>query len=137
MKRLMLAFTVLMFMVSCDITVIEPRYTYDHRDELTGYYDMEEYSETFHDYTYYSIHVTKDTYSRNTVYLNNFYGADICVKAYVDYNDLTIPYQVVDGFEIEGTGTLYDDHVDMSYSVRDRYQNSRTDFCNTYGGRDY
>src|SRR5688572_11421793 len=98
MKRLMLAFTALMFMASCDITLLEP--CYDHRDQVTGYYDIEEYSETFHDYTYYSIHVTKDSYYSSTVYLNNFYGADICVKAYLDYNDLTIPYQVVDGFEI-------------------------------------
>jgi len=135
MNRLILAFAALMFMTSCDITVIEPRY--DHRDQVTGYYDIEEYSETFHDYTCYSIHVTKDSYYGSTVYLNNFYGADITVKAYLDYNDLTIPYQIIDGYEIEGTGRLYNDHLDMSYRVKDLYQNSRTDFCSTYGDRDY
>lgn len=136
MKRLMLAVTVLVLMASCDINIIEPRY--DHRDQVTGYYDIEEYSETFRDYTYYSLHITKEDYSgSSTVYLHNFYGADITVRAYLEYDKLTIPYQVVEGYEIDGTGSLYNDHIDLSYRVKDLYHNSTADFCNTYGDRDY
>lgn len=135
MKRFMLAVTVLILMASCDITFIEPRY--DHYDQVTGYYDIEEYSETFNDYTYYTLRITRESSGSGTVYLHNFYGANLTVRAYLNYNKLTIPYQVVGGYEVEGTGSVNHDHIDLSYRVKDLYHNSIADFCNTYGERDY
>jgi len=135
MKRLMFALAALVLMTSCELTVIEPRY--DHRDQVTGYYDIEEYSQTYDDYTYYSVHITKDSYHTGIIYLNNFYGADITVEAYLDYDRVTIPYQMVNGYEIEGAGTLHGDHLNLNYRVKDLYNHSAADFCDTWGDRDY
>ena len=117
-------------MTSCTVNVVEPRY--DSRDRLTGYYDMEEFSHTYNDMTYYTVHVTKSASDGNEVWLSNFYSADIRVNAYVHGNQITIPFQTVNGYEVEGVGTIHPDNsIDLNYSVRDRYNNSRTDFCDT------
>lgn len=97
---------------------------------------MEEYSETFNDYTYYSVHITKDYSSNDRIYLKNFYGANISVYAYVDYTKITIPNQVVNGYEIEGVGTLQGSNLSLNYRVKDLYHYSATDFCETWGERD-
>jgi hypothetical protein len=130
-----MAVSLIAVMASCDIMVVEPRY--DYRDQMVGYYDMEEYSETYNDYTYYSVRISKDTYSRRTIYLNNFYGANVQVYAYVDYSKITIPYQVVNGYEIEGVGTLQGSDLSLNYRVKDLYHHSVSDFCNTWGERDW
>jgi len=133
MKRLIFAASFLLVMASCDITIIEPRY--DSRDKFVGYYAVEEYSETYNDYTHYSISISKDYNSSYIIYLHNFYGADISVYAQVDYNKITIPYQVVDGYEIEGVGTLSGADINLNYRVKDLYNNSRTDFCEVWADR--
>lgn len=130
-----MAVSLIAVMASCDIMVIEPRN--DYRDQVVGYFDMEEYSETYNDYTYYSVHISKDTYSNRTIYLNNFYGANIQVYAYVDYTKITIPYQMVNGYEIEGVGTLQGSNLSLNYRVKDLYHHSITDFCETWGERDW
>jgi hypothetical protein len=135
MKRLILSLTALVLMSSCDIMLIEP--VYDHRDRVTGHYDIEEYSKTYHDYTYYSIYVSKDRYHSDVIYLENFYGADIRVEAYLDYDVITIPYQVINGYEIDGDGTLTGSHLSLNYRVKDLYNHSITDYCDTWGDRDY
>ena len=129
----MFAASLLLVMASCDITIVEPRY--DSRDRMVGYYDVEEYSETYNDYTHYTIHVSKDYNSTYTIYLHNFYGADISVFARVEYDRITIPYQVVDGYEIEGVGNLSGSQLSLNYRVKDLYQNSRTDFCEGWATR--
>jgi hypothetical protein len=134
MKKVIIAALLLTTLASCEFNIIEPRY--DYRDRVTGFYDVEEYSETYNDYHYYSINVTKYSSSR-TVYLNNFYDADLSVYAYVDGDKLTIPLQIVDGYEIEGVGTIHSSDMSMSYRVKDLYNNIRTDFCETWGERDY
>ena len=133
MKRLIFAASFLLVMASCDITIIEPRY--DSRDQMVGYYDVEEYSETYNDYTHYTLRISKDYNSSYTIYLNNFYGADISVYARVEYDKITIPYQVVDGYEIEGVGNLSGSDLSLNYRVKDLYQNSRTDFCEVWATR--
>ena len=89
------------------------------------------------DYTYYSVRISKDNYSNRRIYLNNFYGANVQVYAYVDYTKITIPSQVVDGYEIEGTGTLHGSDLSLNYRVKDWYHNSVTDFCETWGEKDW
>ena len=135
MKRYFLALSLIAVMASCDITIIEPRY--DYRDQMVGYYDLEEYSETFNDYTYYSVRISKDGNSGRRVYFDNFYGANIRVYANVDYTKITIPYQVVNGYEIEGVGNLQGNHVSLTYRVKDLYQHSVSDFCDSWGERDW
>jgi hypothetical protein len=133
MKKFMIAALFLFTLVSCEFNYIEPRY--DYRDRVTGYYDLEEYSETHNDYHYYSLHISKYAHG-NTVYLNNFYDADLTVKAYLDDDKLTIPLQVVDGYEIEGVGTVHSYDMSLNYRVKDLYNNTRTDFCEVRGERE-
>jgi hypothetical protein len=133
MKRLLVAVSLLVALASCQVNIIEPRY--DERDKVVGYYSMEEFSETFNDYTYYTLHVTKYGTNGNVLYLDNFYGADIQVHAYMSGDKVTIPFQVVDDYEIEGVGTMYGMDLSLNYTVRDLYNNTRTNFCETWGER--
>ena len=113
---------------ACTIETVEPRF--DPRDRVVGRYEAEEYSETYHDFTYYSLHITKSAYSHE-IRFDNFYAAGINVYARLDQDRITIPFQIKDGYEIEGVGTVYGNEIDLHYSVRDRYNGSRTDFCET------
>jgi hypothetical protein len=124
---------ILISLSACDVYITEPRY--DQRERFVGYYDVEEYSNTYHEYTYYSIHIYKSNYSDTKIYLDNFYGAEISVVAYVSGSKITIPEQVVDGYEIEGTGWLSGNDLDLTYSVEDHYDHSYTDFCDTHAWR--
>ena len=132
MKRLLPLILITLIAASCDIYDTEPRY--DSRDRIIGRYDVEEYSETYHQYTAYSIYIGKSGYY-SEIYIDDFYAANIRVYAHVDYDRVTIPYQVVDGYEIEGRGNVYGSSISMHYRVKDRYSNSYTDFCETQAWR--
>jgi hypothetical protein len=119
---------------ACTFENVEPRF--DPRDRIVGHYEVEEYSETFHDFTYYSLHISKSRYEQE-IWLDNFYAADISVYAVVSHDRITIPYQVKDGYEVEGVGTVYGNEINLNYSVKDRYNNTRTDFCETKARLDY
>jgi hypothetical protein len=128
MKKLIaLSFTAFL-LTSCYIDSIESRY--DSRDRITGSYEVEEYSETYDDYTYYSFRVSKSSY-RDEVYFNNFYGADIRIYAVVSNDRITIPFQEENGYEIEGVGTIRGSEIHLSYTVKDLYDHSYTDYCET------
>ncbi|MBL7857759.1 MAG: hypothetical protein JNM57_08720 [Cyclobacteriaceae bacterium] len=134
MKKL-LPLVLLGLFASCDFYYIEPRY--DNRDRMVGSYDVHEYSETFNDHLYYSMRIAKSSYDQQEIYIYNFYDADIRVYAYVDYERITIPFQIVDGYEVEGVGTFRNGDLSLSYRVKDRYNNTRTDFCKTTAWLDY
>jgi len=130
MKNVLTLAAVLIGLSACDVYVVEPRY--DARDRFTGYYQVEEYSNTYDDYTYYSFNVYKDGYNASEIIISNFYAANIKVYAYVDGYHITIPYQVVNGYEIEGTGSLSGNDLFMDYSVNDLTTHTYTDFCDTH-----
>jgi len=131
----MLPLLALLFLASCDVYYVEPRY--DSRDQIVGYYNAEEYSETFNEDLYYDMRVSKSSNGSDEIYFNNFYGSDVRVYAYLDYNTITIPFQVVDGYEIEGVGRITGSDISLSYRVKDRISNTRTDFCDTMLYRNY
>lgn len=112
---------------SCELYYLEP--VYHEHDELIGRHSVEEYSETYNDYTNYSIWIERSSRYSNEFYINNFYGVDIRVCATISSNKITIHRQTVNGYEIEGVGTVYGDEIEFSYSVRDIYSGTRTDFC--------
>ena len=134
MKRLIQFTLALVIASGCDLYVIEP--TYDSRDRVVGQYDAKEFSATYNEWVYYSIYISKTSYGER-IFLDNFYGSNIRIYALVDYDRITIPYQVVNGYEIEGVGTFYGDYVSLNYNVRDTYNNSYTDFCETEARRYY
>lgn len=117
MKKLLLLPAIALFMTSCDIDV-EPRY--DPAVRVTGSYRVEEYSLTYDEYTSYDIRIYQNGYNR--VVISNFYGIDINVDAEVRGNVLIIPFQVRNGYEIEGRATIDFNELHFSYSVRDSYE---------------
>ncbi|HEU5289919.1 MAG TPA: hypothetical protein VFU05_04695 [Cyclobacteriaceae bacterium] len=126
MKKL-LYLLLLVGLSSCEFYYLEPRIS--ERDRIIGQYEIEEYSETYNDYTHYTIWIDKSTTYSNQIYIDNFYGSDLRVRASISYDKITIQRQVVNGFEIEGVGTVYGNEIQFSYSVRDIYSGTRTDFC--------
>jgi hypothetical protein len=129
-KVIMLA--AMLVVLSCDVIIVEPQY--DVRTQLVGSYWVEEYSKTYDVYTGYSIWLSKGG-GQSSIYLDNFYDADISVRGEVSNNKVFIPWQVVDGYEIEGVGTLYGTTLSLSYRVRDTYYNTLTDFCESEAKR--
>lgn len=126
MKKLLFLFLLTALLTSCEFYYLEPRYR--ERDRIIGRHEVEEYSETYNDYTRYSIWI-EEGYEGDEFYIDNFYGADIQVYATISYDKITIHRQVVDGYEIEGVGTVYGNQIEFSYSVEDLYYGTRTDFC--------
>ena len=135
MKRLFLFVISVLALSSCTFYDVEPRY--DSRDHLVGTYQMKEYSETYNDYTYYSIYISKSNYSAREIYFDNFYAADIRIYAVLEFDKLRIPHQVVDGYEVEGVGTIQGSDLSLNYRVKDLYSNTYTDFCETTAWRYY
>lgn len=132
MKKLILFAVLIVFASSCTFYDVEPRY--DSREKFLGYYDVEEFSETYNDVTYYEMRISKSRYDRE-IYLDNFYAADLRVYATVTFDDIRIPFQIVDGYEIEGSGTLHRDELNLTYRVKDIYDNSTADYCETVAWR--
>ena len=132
MKKLISFTALVLIAASCTFYEVEPQY--DSRDKFVGNYDVEEYSETYSDMTYYDMRISKSGYDRE-IYLHNFYAADIRVYATVSFDEIRIPFQVVDGYEIEGSGSLYRDELNLSYRVKDLYDHSVSDYCETVAFR--
>src|SRR5689334_966936 len=90
MKKLLYLF-LLIGLSSCEFYYVEP--VYSERDRLVGRYDVEEYSDTYNEYTHFSIWIDKSSQYSNQFYIDNFYGADIRVWASISYDHITIPRQ--------------------------------------------
>jgi hypothetical protein len=131
MKKGLLILSVIVFLSSCDVWVVEV--PYDSRDNFTGRFSVEEYSETYDLLTKYNVRILKDGDPHSSVvYIRNFYGINVEVFAEVYGDRLTIPRQVIDGYVIQGTGRIDYGDVVLSYSVEDRLDNSGlVDFCST------
>jgi hypothetical protein len=125
MKRLIF-FAMLIGLSACDFHYHET--VYDARERIIGAYDMEEYSETFNDVTGYTLWIERSNRSSNAIWLDNFYGVNIRVRAMVSYDQISIPRQSVNGYEVEGVGTVYGSRIVFSYRIKDLYNNYRTDF---------
>lgn len=135
MKKALLGISFLILISSCDYVILEE--IYDPRDQFTGRFDTEEYSETLDTFTYYDVFIEKDAdpYS-NVVYLRNFYGADIEIFAEVNGNKLVIPRQRNGFYQIEGIGSIDRGDIVMSYTVEDTDPRSRfVDYCSTVAFR--
>ena len=133
MVRLIALFGIILLATSCDIYLTEPRF--DVRDELVGRYDIEEFSATYNVYTQYVVRIEKSGYSGNEIYIKNIYDAGIRVHVLINFDRIDIPRQVIDGYEIDGVGTIFANEISMNYRVRDLYSNRNTDFCETTAWR--
>ncbi|RAV98420.1 hypothetical protein [Pseudochryseolinea flava] len=130
MKKVLLAVLVITLMASCDVYYVEPRY--DHRDQITGYYDVEDYSRTYDEFHYYGVTITKvGSYGSSEIMLRDLYADGIEVYAYYNGNSIDIPFQIVDGYEIEGSGSLSHGVLDLHYRAKDRHIGVN-DFCELF-----
>lgn len=129
MVRIISFFALLILVASCDIYYVEPRY--DVRDQLVGKYDIEEFSATYNDITRYSFRIEKSGYSGNEIIIKNFYGVGIRVRAIVNYDRIEIPRQVIDGYETDGVGTIFNEEISLNYRVVDLYSNDPVNYCET------
>ncbi len=126
MKKL--SFLLFVLAGSCQIIINEEPSYYDSRDELTGRYQIDEYSESTEQHFSYSIEILKSCCNSNEVILYNFYDVGIEATAQFDGYKLIISRQFIGDYEVEGTGRLLDNELSLSYIVRNRYQNPSTDF---------
>ena len=131
MKKGLLLLSVIALFSSCDITYIED--VYDNRDNFTGRFEAEEYSETYDQLSFFDTRILKDSdLLGNVIYIRNFYAVDIEIFAEVDGNRVNIPRQSIDGYIVEGTGRYENGDIYLTYAVEDTFsRNGRTDFCNT------
>ena len=135
-RQLLLIFSVLIILSGCQIIIEEPVIRYDYRNDFVGYYQVDEYSETYNTYSEYAITIIKSGTYGNSIYLENFYGVGIHVIAEVDGNYLHIPGQDVDGYYIAGEGLLSGHELTLTYSVTDySRRKGNTDHCSTVAWR--
>ena len=128
MKRLFFFLLMLTGLSACEFYYLDPVPVYDSRDRIIGRYDVDEYSETFRDHENYSVYIQQGRYA-DEIYIDNFYNVNISVYATVNSGKISIRRQTVNGYEIQGVGTIYRGQIDFEYSVRDHYSNVSTDFC--------
>jgi len=117
---------------SCIIESVEPRY--DNRDRFVGFYQVEEYSSTFRQFANFPMEVRRSG-SRDEIRMINFYDSEISIYARVSGSSINIPFQIVDGYEIEGSGYLSGGELLLDYRVRDRYSNVPVDYCESRAWR--
>ena len=134
MKRL-LFFVLLIGLSACEFYMYDSGY--DYRNRVIGKYEMEEYSETYNDFTRYTIWIERSNRSSDAIWIENFYAVNIRVRATVSFDKITIPRQTVDGYEVEGVGTVYGSTISFNYRVKDLYNYSRTDFLDGNANRYY
>lgn len=91
----------------------------DDRNLFIGNYRVDEYSQVTEQHYNYSMSIQKSCCNSREIKINNFYGVDISVLAVVNDNRLTIPLQRVNGYEVEGTGKMTFDRLELTYIVRD------------------
>lgn len=131
MKRSLLFLLALISLASCETYIVDntpqPQ-PVRPRDYVVGSYFAEDFSETYGEYFEYDVWISAGNRS-NEVYIENLYLDGLSVYARVSYDAITIPYQVIDGYEIEGVGNIYSDQITLNYYVRDRYENTIKDFC--------
>ncbi len=130
MKRSLLFLLVLISLASCDTYYVEPERPYHWRNQIVGSHYADEYSETYHEYYEYDVWISSGSRS-NEVYIENLYMDGLSIYATVSYDAIIIPLQIIDGYEIEGAGTIYNDQITLNYYVQDRYEGTRKDFCET------
>jgi len=127
MRTLSIFLLSLVIASGCEVIIVEP--VYDPRDKFVGNYEFEEYSETWDEILTYHISIRKSSHDDHEVYIKNFYGASINVYAFVEDHHITIPFQEVDMYEIEGSGTWIDGEISFTYYVHDLLEDVPADFC--------
>ncbi|MBX2963939.1 MAG: hypothetical protein KF687_15615 [Cyclobacteriaceae bacterium] len=134
MKRFIF-FAMLIGLSACEFYYTDP--VYSPRDRVLGRYEVEEYSETYNSFLRYTIWIERSSRGNDAIWLDNFYDVNLRVRGTVNFDKITIPKQTVNGFEVEGVGTIHGNTINLAYRVRDFSTNQRTDFLNAVALRYY
>lgn len=134
MKRLFFL-AILIGLSGCEFYYTEP--VYDSRDRIIGRYEMEEYSETYNDHMHYSMWIERSSWNSDALWIDNFYGVNIRVRATLSYDKIYIPRQTVNGYDVDGVGTVVGTRIYFSYRVKDLYKNYPTDFLDGTAYKDF
>jgi len=133
MKTLVFVSAILL-LASCDVYYVDPVPVYDPRDQFVGTFDISEYSSTYDEYWEYGVSIYKS--NGNQIVIQNFYNSDLNVYGYVNGMNVKVPWQNVDGFELQGSGYVSGTKLIINYKVRDTYsQGGAWDFCDATGWR--
>jgi len=131
MKTLIPVFAILLIATSCETYYVEPVVPYDPRDRFVGSYSLNEYSSTYDEYWEYGVSISKSQYD---LVIDNFYNSNLRVRAHVNGNQLYIPWQTANGYELQGDGFVEGRKITINYKIRDTYTNgSPWDFCSATG----
>lgn len=131
MKKLTWFIVLPLLLSACEIIVVDP--VFDPRDNLVGSWKLDEYSSSYDASFRYRVYITKT--GGQSIYIENFYDSNITIRAHVSGNRIDIPFQFVNGFEVEGSGTFSGGSLHLQYSVWDEYGDGPTDYCDTEGWR--
>ncbi len=112
-------------LASCDIIVVDS--DFNQVNLVPGEYLVEEHSRTYNQNFNFAVWVNQS--GVNTVYIDNFYDQEITVRAEVIGRRLYIRKQFIDGFAIEGSGTIWGNKIQLDYSVDDMYSQKPIDYC--------
>lgn len=96
---------------------------FDVRDDMVGSWQASEQSQLFGN-SNYVVTISKHTTDSTKVYISNFYQLGSSERAYavVEGNQLTIPLQSVSAHQIEGSGSLVGNTIDISHTASDGSQ---------------
>lgn len=133
MKTLVYAVAILVLATSCDVYYVDPVPAYDPRDKFVGAYDINEYSSTYDEYWEYGVSIYKS--GGDEIVIDNFYNSGLRVYATVRGSQLYIPWQTIDGYELQGDGYISGNKLVITYKVRDTYTHGAWDFCDASGWR--
>ena len=86
----------------CEIIIEEP---YEPVIEVSGFYEVDEWSETIEAQSFYEVNIYRDRFSYDGIYIDNFYNAGLRVYAEMNGYKIRIPLQRIGYYEIEGFGS--------------------------------
>jgi hypothetical protein len=124
MPRLLVPF--ILFVISCCLVSCEQDDA-DVRNNFLGQFEVLEYSITRStDNPTYEVNIRKSRDEVSQIIIFNFYNMSIDVFAEVDGNNINIPFQKNNVFEITGSGRMHGSLITLEYTVITRINEQAT-----------
>lgn len=120
MKKVVILFSILVFLFSSCEKDEPSTSTGDPRDLYIGVWECQENS-TQNGISIFDVIIYKSQTSSTQVLIENFYkyGPTFAPFAEVSGNSIVIPSQVIQGNIVQGSGTLQSTTINMSYTIDD------------------
>ena len=90
----------------------------DERSSFLGRYEVEEHSQvTYAQRPVYEVNIRRDQGTEDFVIISNFYDMDMDARVSVEGQNLVVPIQVHNFYEIEGEGVRSGNVITLHYTV--------------------